>query len=271
MNLSFNGVAKRFGDLQVIETFSHDFTQGQLVALVGPSGCGKSTLLHIAAGLDEPTRGTVRADGRPISGPHPERTLMFQENALYPWLTLAQNVSLALEFQKVDKKDALLEASAWLGKVALDGFEGYYPHQVSGGMRQRAALARAFISRPKALLLDEPFGALDALTRLTLQDALRELIREQGPTVLLVTHDVEEALFLADRILVLSARPARVLKEFTLAHRERTHDLSECAPMRRAILELLGIHAEVVAQPKQSKQPDQAEKPKSFRLQGVGT
>ena len=250
MKLSFNGVAKKFGDLRVIDEFSHDFTQGQLVALVGPSGCGKSTLLHIAAGLDKATSGTVLADGRPIEGPHPERTLMFQENALYPWLTLAQNVALALEFQKVEKKEALGQALAWLEKVALNGFEDYYPHQVSGGMRQRAALARAFISKPKALLLDEPFGALDALTRLTLQDSLRDLIREQRPTVLLVTHDVDEALFLADHILVLSPRPGTVLKEFNLAHREKTHDLSEFAAMRREILELLGIHAEHVEQSK---------------------
>jgi NitT/TauT family transport system ATP-binding protein len=244
MKLTFSNVAKKFGDLKVIDNFSHEFTQGQLVALVGPSGCGKSTLLHLAAGLDKPSGGNVLADGRPIVSPHPERTLMFQENALYPWLTLVQNVALALEFQKVDKKEARRQAVVWLKKVALQGFEDYYPHQVSGGMRQRAALARAFISKPKALLLDEPFGALDALTRLTLQDVLRDLIREQGPTVLLVTHDVDEALFLADHILVFSPRPAKVLKEFNLAHRVKTHDLSDFAPMRREILGLLGIHAE---------------------------
>jgi NitT/TauT family transport system ATP-binding protein len=243
MKLSFNSVAKKFGDLRVIDDFTHDFSQGQLVALVGPSGCGKSTLLHLAAGLEAPTGGTVTADGKRVEGPDPERTLMFQENALYPWLTLAQNVALALEFQKVDKRAARAQAVRWLAKVSLDGFEDYYPHQVSGGMRQRAALARAFISEPKALLLDEPFGALDALTRLTLQDALRDLIREQAPTVLLVTHDVDEALFLADHILVFSPRPATVLKEFSLGHQEKTHDLSGFAAMRSEILRLLGIHA----------------------------
>jgi NitT/TauT family transport system ATP-binding protein len=259
MKLSFNGVAKRFGDLRVIDDFSHEFAQGQLVALVGPSGCGKSTLLHIAAGLEMPTGGSVRAEGRPISGPDPERTLMFQENALFPWLTLVQNVALALEFQKVEKKAAREQAVRWLAKVSLDGFEDYYPHQVSGGMRQRAALARAFISEPKALLLDEPFGALDALTRLTLQDALRDLIREQRPTVLLVTHDVDEAIFLADHILVFSPRPATVLKEFNLAHREKTHDLSDFAAMRSEILCLLGIHAEHVEQPHEVTDPVQLE------------
>lgn len=244
MKLSFDNIQKSFSGLHVIDSFSRDIEDGELVALVGPSGCGKSTLLHIAAGLETPGSGSILADGQPITGPHPQRTLMFQENALYPWLTLLQNVALALEFQKIDKQEAQLQARNWLVKVNLEGFEAYYPHQVSGGMRQRAALARAFISRPQVLLLDEPFGALDALTRMTLQDALRELIREERPTVLLVTHDVDEALFLADRILVFSARPATVLREFNLAHHEKTHDLSEFSVIRRQILGLLGIHAE---------------------------
>jgi NitT/TauT family transport system ATP-binding protein len=244
MKLSFDNVAKDFSGLKVIENFSHAFEQGELVALVGPSGCGKSTLLHIAAGLETASGGVVRIGDRVVESPAPERTLMFQENALYPWLTLEQNVAMALELQKVDKKEARAQAAVWLAKVALKGFEHYYPHQVSGGMRQRAALARAFISHPKVLLLDEPFGALDALTRMTLQDVLRDLIREARPTVLLVTHDVDEAIFLADHILVFSPRPATVLKEFNLVHMEKTHDLSAFAAMRREILELLGIRAE---------------------------
>lgn len=244
MKLEFKNIKKSFGDLNVVDDFSRQVASGELVALVGPSGCGKSTLLHIAAGLEAPTGGAMLADGKPVRRPNPERTLMFQENALYPWLTLVQNVALALEFQNVDKKQADVQAREWLEKVNLKSFEDYYPHQVSGGMRQRAALARAFITRPKALLLDEPFGALDALTRMTLQDALRQLIREAGPTVLLVTHDVDEALFLADRILVFSKRPATVLKEFSLSQHEKTHDLSEFADMRREILGLLGIRAE---------------------------
>lgn len=244
MKLEFKHIKKSFGDLNVVQDFSREIDSGELVALVGPSGCGKSTLLHIAAGLERPSAGSMLAGGKTVRGPNPERTLMFQENALYPWMTLVQNVALALEFQKVDKKLADTQAREWLEKVNLKSFEDYYPHQVSGGMRQRAALARAFITRPKALLLDEPFGALDALTRMTLQDALRQLIREAGPTVLLVTHDVDEALFLADRILVFSKRPATVLKEFTLSQHEKTHDLSQFADMRREILGLLGIHAE---------------------------
>lgn len=241
MNLTFDHVHKHFGDLPVVDGFTSEFKSGELVALVGPSGCGKSTLLHLAAGLEKPTQGRVLADGQAVSGPHPSRTLVFQEHALYPWLTLQDNVALALEFQNTPKKRAREAARLWLERVSLGGFEHYYPHQVSGGMRQRAALARAFIAQPKTMLMDEPFGALDALTRLSLQDVLRQLIAQEKPTVLLVTHDVDEALFLADRIVVFSPRPARVLREFNLAHREKTHDLSGLAAEKREILRLLGI------------------------------
>ncbi|CAB3873649.1 ABC transporter ATP-binding protein [Achromobacter piechaudii] len=241
MNLTFDHVHKHFGDLPVVEGFTSEFKTGELVALVGPSGCGKSTLLHLAAGLEKPTQGSVLADGKPVAGPHPSRTLVFQEHALYPWLTLEDNVALALEFQNVPKKRAREAARQWLDRVSLGGFEHYFPHQVSGGMRQRAALARAFIAQPKTMLMDEPFGALDALTRLSLQDVLRQLIAQEKPTVLLVTHDVDEALFLADRIVVFSPRPARVLREFNLAHRTKTHDLSDLAAEKREILRLLGI------------------------------
>jgi len=244
MNLSFQHVQKHFGDLPVVAEFQREIQAGELVALVGPSGCGKSTLLHIAAGLERPSQGEVLADGKRVTRPDPSRMLMFQENALYPWLTLSQNVAMALELQKVSRAKALAQAGVWLEKVQLKGFEDYFPHQVSGGMRQRCALARAFITHPEVLLLDEPFGALDALTRMTLQDALRTLIKETRPTVLLVTHDVDEALFLADRILVFSARPSRVLKEFHLSAADKTHDLSNFSAMRREILGLLGIVAE---------------------------
>jgi NitT/TauT family transport system ATP-binding protein len=243
MKLSFENVEKRFSDLSVVNDFSYEVEEGKLIALVGPSGCGPpmplpSARMRPPLGFSKPAAICSRVDF-----PHPERTLMFQENALYPWLTLVRNVAFALELQKVDKRDALKQARAWLEKVNLSGFEDYYPHQVSGGMRQRAALARAFISHPKVLLLDEPFGAVDALTRLTLQDALLQLIQEERPTVLLVTHDVDEALFLADRILVFSPRPTRVLKEFNLQRYAKSHDLSQYSGVRREILALLGIHA----------------------------
>jgi NitT/TauT family transport system ATP-binding protein len=191
----------------------------------------------------------VLADGQAVSGPHPSRTLVFQEHALYPWLTLQDNVALALEFQNTPKARAREAARQWLARVSLEGFEHYYPHQVSGGMRQRAALARAFVAQPQTLLMDEPFGALDALTRLSLQDVLRQLIAQEKPTVLLVTHDVDEALFLADRIIVFSPRPARVLREFNLAHHEKTHDLSGLAAEKREILRLLGIAVDGAGEP----------------------
>ena len=245
MHLKFEQVDKRFGSLEVVKGFIGEVATGELVALVGPSGCGKSTLLHLVAVLEKASSGRILADGQPISGPNPRRTLVFQEHALYPWLTLRDNVAMALELQGVAKADAAEQAMHWLARVNLAGFEHYYPHQVSGGMRQRTALARAFIAKPEVLLLDEPFGALDALTRMALQDVLRELIEEHQPSVLLVTHDVDEALYLADRILVFSARPARVLKEFNFSHCEKSHDLSEFAQERREILHLLGIKTEV--------------------------
>jgi NitT/TauT family transport system ATP-binding protein len=245
MHLSFEQVDKRFGKLEVIKGFSGEMARGELVALVGPSGCGKSTLLHLVAGLEKPTAGKVTADGRAITEPGPKRTLVFQEHALYPWLTLVDNVAMALELQGSSKGQAREQAKGWLDRVNLSGFESYYPHQVSGGMRQRTALARAFIASPEVLLLDEPFGALDALTRMALQDVLRELIEEHRPTVLLVTHDVDEALYLADRVLVFSNRPAKVLKEFNFTHCEKSHDLSEFASERKEILSLLGIKTEV--------------------------
>ncbi len=242
MRLVFNNVSKRFSDLTVVDSFNSALSPGELVALVGPSGCGKSTLLHMAAGLEMPTSGQITADGNTVVSTDPKRMLMFQENALYPWLTLIQNVALACELQNTPKKEALLQANAWLQKVQLAGFENYYPHQVSGGMRQRCALARAFITQPPILLLDEPFGALDALTRLTLQDVLLELIEEGKPTVLLVTHDVDEAIYLADRVIVFSSRPAQILKEFDVSSKNKTHDLKDFANVRAQILELLGIN-----------------------------
>ncbi|AXS83863.1 MULTISPECIES: ABC transporter ATP-binding protein [Marinobacter] len=249
MELHFDQVTKSFGDLNVIKQFDTTIQTGEIVALVGPSGCGKSTLLHMVAGLQGASTGTLTADGKSVSNPSPERTLVFQEHALYPWMTLLENVALALEFQNQPKQAAREDAHKWLGRVKLTGFEDYYPHQVSGGMRQRCALARAFIARPQVLLLDEPFGALDALTRMTLQSVLKDLIEEERPTVVLVTHDVDEALYLADRVLVFSNRPAVVLKEITLGHIPKTHDLSAFADIRRDVLNLLGIDTDTTSTP----------------------
>lgn len=246
MRLTYRNVSKYFGSLHVADSFNLEVVPGELVALVGPSGCGKSTLLHIAAGLEPASSGSVLVNNTQVAAPDPKRMLMFQENALYPWLSLLQNVAMAPELQKANKKQAIQHAYYWLEKVQLKGFEQYYPHQVSGGMRQRCALARAFITSPPILLLDEPFGALDALTRLTLQDALLGLIKEYSPTVVLVTHDVNEALYLADRVIVFSPRPATVLREFNVANRKKTHDLSDLSDVRSQILALLGVGSKAV-------------------------
>ncbi len=241
MNLSFRHISKSFGQLSVLENLSLEVAAGEFVALVGPSGSGKSTILHLAAGLEPSSSGLIEAGGSKITGASPERTLVFQEHALYPWLTLERNVALAREFQGLKRKEALKEAQHWLSQVQLDGFEHYYPHQVSGGMRQRAALARAFIARPKLLLLDEPFGALDALTRMALQDVLLQLIEAQKLTVMLVTHDVDEALYLTSRILVFSQRPAQCLADIEIGKNHAERDPAVYAEERQEILSLLGI------------------------------
>ena len=214
--ITLTDVRKSYAGNQVIHGISTRIADGEFVVIVGPSGCGKSTLLHLAAGLEKPTQGAVLADGQAVSGPHPSRTLVFQEHALYPWLTLLDNVALALEFQKAPKARAREAARQWLARVSLAGFEDYYPHQVSGGMRQRAALARAFIAQPQTLLMDEPFGALDNQTRVLMQELLLGIWEAERKTVMFVTHDIDEAIFMANRVAVFSARPGRIKSEIAV-------------------------------------------------------
>jgi sulfonate transport system ATP-binding protein len=200
--LRLAGIHKRFGALEVVRDVDLGVARGELVAILGPSGCGKSTLLRIAAGLDRDFSGTATFDGVPIRGPGPERGLVFQEHRLLPWLTVAANVALPLTGAPDPERVA-----AALRLVGLDGFERAYPHQLSGGMAQRAGLARALVNRPRLMLLDEPFAALDWMTRVRLQDELGTL---NDSAKIIVTHDLEEAVFLGDRVLVLSGRPGRV-------------------------------------------------------------
>ena len=235
MGFSLERLSKRFGELLVLEPLTLEIADGEFVALVGPSGSGKSTLLHMLAGLEPLTSGRLSFGGESVRAPAPERSLVFQEHALYPWLTLQDNVALALEFQGQARREARREAADWLARVELAGFERYYPHQVSGGMKQRAALARAFIARPKALLLDEPFGALDALTRLKLQQLLRQLVADARMTVVLVTHDVSEAIYLTERLIVLSPRPGRVLADLPV---------TDDPQLKHEVLALLGLRLE---------------------------
>ena len=196
--------------LLVLDDISLAVEPGEFVAIVGGSGCGKSTLLRLLAGLDLDYQGTLLHDGAPIAGPSLERGLVFQDHRLFPWLTVEQNVALAFTNTAVPAAERSARVAAEIARVGLKGFAGAYPHQLSGGMSQRAAIARALVGRPDVLLLDEPLGALDALTRLHMQKELRRLWLEEGITTVMVTHDIEEAVYLADRIVVLEARPGKV-------------------------------------------------------------
>ena len=198
--------------LPVLDRISLRIAQGEFVALLGPSGCGKSTLLRLVAGLDTPREGSLLVEGEAIEGPDPSRIVVFQDPTLYPWRTVWSNVALGLEARGLLRthRERIEDA---LRLVGLSGFANAYPHQLSGGMSQRTALARALVNDPKLLILDEPLGQLDSLTRITMQSELASLWQRAGFTALLVTHDVEEALFLAGRVIVLSERPAHVTAE----------------------------------------------------------
>jgi NitT/TauT family transport system ATP-binding protein len=227
--------------LPVLERVSLHLEPGEFVAILGPSGCGKSTLLRLVAGLDFPAFGFLSLDGQPISGPDASRIIVFQDPTLYPWRTVWSNVALGLEARGLlrshrERVDDVLRL------VGLSGFATAYPRQLSGGMSQRAALGRALVNDPKLLILDEPLGQLDSLTRITMQQELVSLWQRAGFTALLVTHDVEEAVFLASRVIVLSERPARVTAEVVNAqpyprHRGDPH----LAELRREIMGHLGL------------------------------
>jgi ABC-type nitrate/sulfonate/bicarbonate transport system ATPase subunit len=186
---------------------------GEFVAILGPSGCGKSTLLHIVAGLDRPTAGRVTLGGAPVTGPGPDRGMVFQSYTLFPWLTVAQNIRFGLRERGVPEAEQAAIATRFIARVGLTGFEDHWPRQLSGGMQQRTALACALANDPEILLLDEPFGALDHQARELMQELLLEIWEADRKTVLFVTHDIDEAVFLANRVLVMSARPGRIKAE----------------------------------------------------------
>lgn len=215
--VKFRGVTQSFSrrgsHRSALAEVTLDVEAGEFVAIVGPSGCGKSTLLDLVAGHARPATGHVTVGGAPVGGPGPDRMLVFQEHALFPWLTVQQNVEFGLRAANVDAAQRAATAAEWIARVGLADAGGLHPHELSGGMRQRAALARAFALAPQVLLMDEPFSALDAPSRDRLHVELQDLWRETGTTIIFVTHNVREAVVLGDRIVIMSSGPGRIIAE----------------------------------------------------------
>lgn len=200
----------RSGRIVALNGISLDIAENEFICVVGPSGCGKSTLLNIIAGLLEPTSGAAYLDGRKIEGTGAERGVVFQQYALFPWRTVLRNVLFGLEMKKTPRAEAERIARRYIRAVGLEGFEDAYPKELSGGMKQRVAIARAYAADPEVLLLDEPFGALDAQTRVQLQTELLNTWEQEKKTCFFITHDVDEAIILAQRVIIMSARPGRI-------------------------------------------------------------
>ncbi|WP_045854135.1 ABC transporter ATP-binding protein [Raoultella terrigena] len=233
--VSFDRVRKSWQQVTALQNFSLDIAAGELVALVGSSGCGKSTLLRMLVGLESASQGEIRIHGEPVTGVGKDRGIVFQEPRLFPWLNVIDNVMLGLADEPLSRAAKRQRALEMLARVQLTEFASALPAQLSGGMAQRVAIARGLVGRPQILMLDEPFGALDALTRHTLQQELLQIHRSAGTTTLLVTHDVEEAVALADRVVVLSPRPGRIREvvSLELPHPRRREEASFTAACRR--------------------------------------
>ena len=247
MALEFRGVSHRFvldgAPLPVLDRIGLNVARGEFVALLGPSGCGKSTLLRLVAGLEPPSEGEIVADGKAIVGPDPSRVVVFQDPTLFPWRNVRDNVALGLEAQGL-LRSRRARIDETLRLVGLERFAKAHPHQLSGGMAQRVALARALVNDPDLLILDEPLGKLDSLTRLTMQGEIVNLWRDAGFTALLVTHDIEEALLMATRVVVLSDRPASIKADIRIDKPYPRHrGDADLVTKRREILGLLGFEA----------------------------
>ena len=214
VKVKIDNVVKKYsgrnGEMVALNGVSLDIHENEFVCVVGPSGCGKSTLLNIIAGLHEPTSGQVLVDGQAVSGPGPDRGVVFKQYALFPWLTVQKNVEFGLKLQGMSQDKAEQEAKKYIKMVDLEQFAQSYPKELSGGMKQRVAIARAYAINPKVLLMDEPFGALDAQTRTQLQTELLKTWEKEQKTCFFITHDVEEAIILAQRVIIMSARPGRI-------------------------------------------------------------
>lgn len=236
-------VSKAFGNgVPALGPIDLDVAERELVCLLGPSGCGKSTLLNIVAGFLAPTTGRVLVGGTPVTGPGADRGVVFQEYVLFPWLTVAGNVEFGLTLKGVTAEERRRTAARYLEMVGLRAHAEKFPVQLSGGMKQRVAIARALANSPAIILMDEPFGALDAMTRLTLQDELLRIWLHSRKTVILVTHDVEEALFLADRVIIMSTVPGRIREVIpVMEKRPRDRGSANLASLKRTVLGILGL------------------------------
>jgi len=233
--------------LEVLNVEQFIVREGEFITVIGPSGCGKSTFLHIVGGFIKAEGGSIRVYGEEVSGPGPDRGMMFQEFALFPWKTVAGNVAWGLEAQGVARQQIEATVGKYLEMMGLADFRNHLPAELSGGMKQRAALARVLAFNPKVLLMDEPFGALDAQTREAMQEELTRLWERTGKTIVFVTHDIEEAVYLGDRVVVLSARPARIREEVRI-DLPRPRDLTvkksvQCLEYRNHIWDLIRSEA----------------------------
>lgn len=208
--VSARNISKNYGEVEALKDLTLEFPRGQLTSLLGPSGCGKTTLLKIIAGLLEPTSGEIEVNGKPVTGPGPNRAFVFQDFALLPWASVMRNVAFGLELRGVAKSEREAVAEKYIKEVGLSGFEASYPHELSGGMRQRVGLARALSVDAKVLLMDEPFSAVDEQTRRKFQEDLLSLVQNENKTFIFVTHSIEEAVYVSDQIAILLPRPSRV-------------------------------------------------------------
>jgi NitT/TauT family transport system ATP-binding protein len=218
-SISVKNLNKTYSGTHEVEALSDvnlEIKDGEFVCILGPSGCGKSTLLEILAGLQNPTSGEILVGDMEVKGPSRDIGVVFQDSSLFPWRTVQENIEFGLELQGIKRADRRKKAEGYIQMVNLNGFENRYPHQLSGGMRQRAGLARTLIGQPKVLLMDEPFGAVDYLTRLQLQNDVTEIWQKEKKTVVFITHDVTESVFLADRVVVFSPRPGKIRKIFEI-------------------------------------------------------
>ncbi|HWQ73971.1 MAG TPA: ABC transporter ATP-binding protein [Syntrophomonas sp.] len=225
--------------VHALDNFNLAIDHGEIVALVGPSGCGKSTFLRLVAGLDFPQAGLLAYNHKPINGPHYDRGFVFQDANLFPWLSVYDNIAFGLKARSLYRKKQA-KVQEYIELVGLQGFENLYPYQISGGMAGRASLARTFIQEPGLILLDEPLGALDAFTRMAIQDEIIKIWERCKPIIVLVTHDIEEAVYLSDRVVVLSPRPGKVTGEFQIQlPRPRNRTADDFIRIRREIMDTL--------------------------------